>query len=101
MRWQFITKYTNICYKHHNIHITVSKPAKMFKTVEKMNGNNNEGDNYKIAGDRPPFCQIAQSAKQWGHLVNRTGCHKGQVPGYSTEAIRIALAAWYIIGILF
>ena len=52
MRWQFITKYTNICYKHHNIHITVSKPAKIIKTVEKMNDNNNEGDNYKIAGGR-------------------------------------------------
>ena len=45
MRWQFITKYTNICYEQHNIHITVSKPAKIIKTVEKMNDNNNEGDN--------------------------------------------------------
>ena len=62
MRWQFITKYTNICYKHHIIHITVSKAAKIIKTVEKMNDNNNEGDNYKIAGGRPTFCQIAQSA---------------------------------------
>ena len=33
-------------YKQHNIHITVSKPAKIIKTVEKMNENNNEGDNY-------------------------------------------------------
>ena len=49
MRWQIITKYTNICYKHPNIHITVSKPAKIIKTVEKMNYNNNEGENYKIA----------------------------------------------------
>ena len=62
MRWQLITKYTNICSKHHNIHITVSKPAKIIKTVEKKNDNNNEGDNYKIAGGQPPFCQIAQSA---------------------------------------
>ena len=44
MRLQFITKYTNICYKQHNIHITVSKPAKIIKTVEKMKDNNNEGD---------------------------------------------------------
>ena len=42
--------------------MTVSKPTKIIKTVEKMNYNNNEGDNYKIAGGRPPFCQIAQSA---------------------------------------
>ena len=60
MRWQFITKYTNICYKHHNIHVYLSKPAKIIKTVEKINDNNNEGDNYEIAGGRPPFCQIAQ-----------------------------------------
>ena len=60
MRWQFITKYTNICYKHHNIYITVSKTTKIIKTVD--NDNNNEGDDYKIASGRPPFCQIAQSA---------------------------------------
>ena len=60
--YEIITKYTNICYKHHNIHITVSKPANIIKTVEKINDNNNEGDNYKIAGGRPTFCQIAQLA---------------------------------------
>ena len=27
-----------------------------------MNDNNNEGDNYKIAGGWPTFCHIAQSA---------------------------------------
>ena len=48
-----------------------------------MNDNNNKGDNYKIAGGRPAFCQIAQSANS-GALVNRTGCHKRQVAGYST-----------------
>ena len=58
MRWQFITKYTNICYKHHNIHRTVSKPVKIIKTVEKMNVNNNEGDNYKIAGGRRHFVRL-------------------------------------------
>ena len=62
MRWQFITKYTNICYKHHNIHITVSKPAILIATVDKKNDNNNEGDIIKIAGGRPTFCQIVQSA---------------------------------------
>ena len=50
MRWQFITKYTNICYKHHNIHITVSKPAIIIATVDKKNDNNNEEDIIKIAG---------------------------------------------------
>ena len=50
MRWQFITKYTNIWYKHYNIHITVSKPAIIIETVEKMNNNKNKGDIIKIAG---------------------------------------------------
>ena len=62
MRWQFITKYTNIYYKHHNIHITVSKPTIIIATIDKKNDNNNEGDIIKIGGGRPPFCQIAQSA---------------------------------------
>ena len=65
MRWQFITKYTNICYKHHNIHITVSKPAIIIKIIEKMKDDNNEGVIIKIAG-----------GQQWGHLVKKTGCHK-------------------------
>ena len=52
MRWKFITKYTNICYQHHNIHITVSKPAIIIATVGKKNDNNNEGDIIKIAGSR-------------------------------------------------
>ena len=93
MRWQFITKYTNICNKHHNIHITVSKPAKMIKTVEKMNDNNNEGDSYKIAeiiyavvGDLSDIYvwNMIRSLAAGRHFVrlpsrptvNRTGCHK-------------------------
>ena len=70
MRWLFITKYTNICYKHHNIHITVSKPAEIIKTVEKMNDNYNEGDN-KIAGGGRHFVRLPIQP-----TVNRTGCHK-------------------------
>ena len=71
MRWKFITKYTNICYKHHNIYITVSKPAIIIATVDKKNDNNNEGDIIKIAilSD----CPVGQ---HWGHLVSRKGCHK-------------------------
>ena len=53
MRQKFITKYTNICYEHHNIQINVLKTAKIIETVKKMN-DNNEKDNYKIAGGRPP-----------------------------------------------
>ena len=58
-----VTRDTNIFYKHHNIHIAVYKPTKIIERDEKMNDdcNNNEGDN-KIAGGRPPFCRIPQSA---------------------------------------
>ena len=42
MRQKFITKDTNIFYKHHNIHITISKPVKIIETDEEMNDNNNE-----------------------------------------------------------
>ena len=77
------------------MHITLSKLAIIIETVEKMNDNNNEGDIIKIASDRPPFCQIAQSANS-GRIERVVTSDR-----YSTEAIRIALkTAWYIILII-
>ena len=43
-----------------------------------MNDNNNEGDNYKIAGGPADILSDCPVGQQWGHLVNRTGCHKWQ-----------------------
>ena len=52
-----------------------------------MNDNNNEGDNYKIAGGRPPFCQIAQSANSgaiwWIERVVTSDRYQGTVPKQS------------------
>ena len=80
------------------MYITVSKPAIIIETVEKMNDNNNEGDIIKVAGGGPPFCQIAQSANSgaisWIERVVTSD-------RYSTEATRIALiAVLYIILII-
>ena len=46
-----------------------------------MNDNNNEGDNYKIAGGRPPFCQIAQPANNiwWIERVVTSDRYQGTV----------------------
>ena len=50
-----------LCLKGSNM----PRPPLIIATVDKKNDNNNEGDIIKIAGGRPPFCQIAQSANIW------------------------------------